>query len=73
MNNFLPPEAKFRMVLTARGKNLIVRSENLRMNDQADSDSAVSREEDNSTQYPIAIVNFQKPNTQYPIAIVTTQ
>ena len=50
------------------------------MNDQTDSDRAVSWEEDNSiqypivkTQYPIAIVSFQKPNTQYPIPIVKTQ
>ena len=74
MNNFLLPEAKFRTVLTARGKNFIVRSENLRMNDQADSDSAVSREEDNSTQYPIVKTQYPIPNsnsqfskTQYPI------
>ena len=59
MNNFLPPEANFRTVLTAKGKNLIVRIENLRMNDQADSDRAVSREDDNNTQYPIAIVKTQ--------------
>ena len=38
---FLPPEAKPWTVLTARGKNFIVRIENLRMNDQADSDRAV--------------------------------
>ena len=43
------------------------------MNDQTDSDRAVSREEDNRIQYPIAIVSFQKPNTQYLIAIVKTQ
>ena len=42
---------------------MIVRIENLRMNDQADSDRAVSREEDNSTQYPIAIAIVKKPNS----------
>jgi hypothetical protein len=50
------------------------------MNDQTYSDRAVSREEDNSTKYPIpntqyliAIVSFQKPNTnsQNPIAIAS--
>jgi hypothetical protein len=64
VNVFLLSEAKFWTVLTARGKNLIVRIENLRMNDQTDSDRAVSRE-DNRTQYPKAIVGFQEPTTQY--------
>ena len=62
--------------MTARGKNLIMRIENLRMNDQADSDRAFSREEDNNTQYPIVKTQYPIPNsnsqnskTQYPIAI----
>jgi hypothetical protein len=40
---------------------LIAGIENLRMNDQTDSDRAVNREEDNSAQYPIAIV--KEPNS----------
>ena len=64
MNNFLPPEAKFRTILTARGKNLIVRIENLRMNDQADSDRAVSREEDNSALYQ------SNSNSKNPIVLL---
>ncbi len=43
--------------LTVRGKDLIVRIENLRMNDQTDSNRAVSIEEDNSTKNRITL-NF---------------
>jgi hypothetical protein len=53
---------------------LIVRIENLTVKGHTDSDRAVSREEDNSTQYPIVKTQYPIPNsnsqfpiTQYPI------
>ena len=46
---------------------MIARIENLTVKGHTDSDRAVSREEDNSTQYPIPSSNSQFPKTQYPI------